>query len=95
MDKYFDKIITEIINDIKNENNYKRKFDFSSGVLKIGDDVYQKVIDNFNYLQNFITKQKFFDIPKDFFKHDLKVFLRDLGVIYPIKNAANGKLSWI
>ena len=91
LDKYFDTIITEIINDIKNKNNYKRKFDVCSGSLIDGDVVYQKVIDNFNYLQNSYNF-------KDFFKHDLNVYLKNFSVIIPIKYGViskNGKIPWI
>ena len=98
LDKYFDTIITEIINDIKNKNNYKRKFDFSSGSLIDGDVVYQKVIDNFNYLQNINGIQKNFVNFKNLIKHDLNMYVKSFSVINPIKYGViskNGKIPWI
>ena len=104
LDKVFENISTEIISDIKNKNNYKRKFNFSSGSLIDGNIIYKKVIDNFNnFLQKIIilsnkSSDNLEKNLKDFIKHDWIIYLKNFGVIYPIKYSSilkGGKIPWI
>ena len=104
LDKVFENISTEIISDIKNKNNYKGKFNFSSGSLIDGNIIYKKVIDNFNnFLQKIIilsnkSSDNLEKYLKDFLKHDGMIYLKNFGVIYPIKYSSilkGGKIPWI
>ena len=99
LNKVFEKIAIEIILDIKDKNKYKNQFILFNGEYLLSSKLYPKIVNKFYSLIKSFYKEKEIkeneDLEKELInsiKHDLISFLKDLGIICPIKYY---KIPWI
>ena len=102
LNKIFEKIAIEIISDIKDKdkNNYKNKNILSNGEYLLSSKLYPKIINKFySLIKKYICNEKEIkeneDLEKqiiNFLKHDFIIYLKNFGIICPIKYM---KLPWI